>query len=38
MKNKVKQLRIALRNCGIIDPHNIEEYIAQDGYMALAKV
>lgn len=32
-----KQLRIALRNCGFIDPENIEEYIAQDGYKALAK-
>ncbi len=33
---KHKQLRIALRNCGIIDPENIGEYIARDGYMALA--
>ncbi len=33
-----KQTRIALRNCGIIDPENIEEYIAVDGYKALAKV
>jgi NADP-reducing hydrogenase subunit HndC len=33
-----KQLRIALRNCGLIDPENIDEYIAHDGYMALAKV
>ncbi len=32
-----KQLRVALRNCGVIDPENIEEYIAMDGYMALAK-
>lgn len=32
-----KQLRIALRNCGFIDPENIEEYIANDGYEALAK-
>ena len=31
-----KQLRIALRNCGFIDPENIEEYIARDGYEALA--
>lgn len=31
-----KQMRIALRNCGFIDPENIEEYIALDGYMALA--
>ncbi len=33
-----KQLRVALRNCGVIDPENIEEYIARDGYQALAKV
>ncbi len=32
-----KQMRIALRNCGFIDPENIEEYIANDGYEALAK-
>lgn len=32
-----KQHRVALRNCGVIDPENIEEYIAFDGYMALAK-
>ncbi|MDR1061512.1 MAG: NADH-quinone oxidoreductase subunit NuoF [Clostridiales bacterium] len=32
-----KQLRVALRNCGVIDPENIEEYIAQDGYQALGK-
>ena len=32
-----KQHRVALRNCGVIDPENIEEYIAQDGYQALAK-
>ncbi|MBP5566907.1 MAG: SLBB domain-containing protein, partial [Bacteroidales bacterium] len=31
-----KQLRIALRNCGFIDPENILEYIARDGYKALA--
>jgi NADH:ubiquinone oxidoreductase subunit F (NADH-binding)/(2Fe-2S) ferredoxin/Pyruvate/2-oxoacid:ferredoxin oxidoreductase delta subunit len=30
-----KQVRIALRNCGVIDPENIEEYIAYDGYKAL---
>lgn len=30
-----KQLRIALKNCGIIDPDNIDEYIALDGYKAL---
>ena len=33
-----KQKRIALINCGIIDPENIDEYIALDGYQALAKV
>jgi NADP-reducing hydrogenase subunit HndC len=33
-----KQKRIALRNCGVIDPENIDEYIAMDGYQALAKV
>lgn len=30
-----KQIRIALRNCGFIDPENIDEYIARDGYFAL---
>jgi NADH-quinone oxidoreductase subunit F/NADP-reducing hydrogenase subunit HndC len=33
-----KQMRIVLRNCGVIDPENIEEYIAMDGYAALGKV
>ena len=33
-----KQHRVALRNCGVIDPENIEEYIAKDGYAALGKV
>ncbi|MGN0163342.1 MAG: NAD(P)H-dependent oxidoreductase subunit E, partial [Candidatus Ornithomonoglobus sp.] len=33
-----KQLRVALKNCGVIDPEDIEEYIATDGYQALAKV
>ncbi|MBU5256887.1 NADH-quinone oxidoreductase subunit NuoF [Tissierella praeacuta] len=33
-----KQTRIALRNCGVIAPEDIEEYIAMDGYSALAKV
>jgi NADP-reducing hydrogenase subunit HndC len=33
-----KQLRIALRNCGVIDPERIEEYIERDGYQALGKV
>ncbi len=32
-----KQIRIALRNCGFIDPENIDEYIARDGYAALAQ-
>lgn len=30
-----KQIRIALRNCGFINPENIDEYIARDGYAAL---
>ncbi len=33
-----KQKRVALRNCGVINPENIEEYIAVDGYAALGKV
>lgn len=33
-----KQKRIALRNCGVINPESIDEYIANDGYFALAKV
>ncbi|MCM1487127.1 MAG: NADH-quinone oxidoreductase subunit NuoF [Firmicutes bacterium] len=33
-----KQHRVALRNCGLINPENIDEYIALDGYQALAKV
>ena len=33
-----KQHRVALRNCGVISPEDIEEYIALDGYKALAKV
>ena len=33
-----KQQRVALRNCGVIDPECINEYIARDGYQALAKV
>ena len=32
-----KQTRIALRNCGVINPENIDEYIAADGYLALKK-
>ena len=34
---KGKQLRIVLRNCGIIDPEKIDEYIARDGYAGLAR-
>ncbi len=33
-----KQVRVVLRNCGMIDPESIDEYIARDGYAALAKV
>lgn len=33
-----RQMRIALRNCGTIDPENIDDYFARDGYGALAKV
>lgn len=33
-----KEVRVVLRNCGKINPENIEEYIAEDGYAALAKV
>jgi len=33
-----KQMRVVLRNCGLIDPENIEEYIARGGYEALSKV
>ena len=33
-----KQTKIVLRNCGLIDPENIEEYLARDGYIALARV
>ena len=32
-----KQQRVALRNCGYIDPENIKDYIRQEGYQALAK-
>ncbi len=38
LKFYAKQRRIALRNCGNINPLDINEYIAKDGYMALAKV
>ncbi len=33
-----KEVRVVLRNCGTINPENIEEYIAENGYAALAKV
>ena len=33
-----RQVRVALRNCGVINPENIDEYIAKDGYRALGKV
>ena len=33
-----RQAKIVLRNCGVIDPQRIEDYIARDGYQALAKV
>ena len=33
----IKQVRIALRNCGVINPEMIEEYIERDGYMALGR-
>ncbi|HRS54558.1 MAG TPA: NADH-ubiquinone oxidoreductase-F iron-sulfur binding region domain-containing protein, partial [Bacteroidales bacterium] len=36
--SKRKQIRIALRNCGIINPEDITEYIANEGYQALYKV
>jgi NADH:ubiquinone oxidoreductase subunit F (NADH-binding)/Pyruvate/2-oxoacid:ferredoxin oxidoreductase delta subunit len=35
---QAKEVRIVLKNIGEIDPFNIEEYIARDGYMALGKV
>jgi NADH:ubiquinone oxidoreductase subunit F (NADH-binding)/NAD-dependent dihydropyrimidine dehydrogenase PreA subunit len=37
-KSENKQLRIVLRNCGVIDPENIDDYIALEGYQALKKV
>ena len=33
-----KQVKITLRNCGTIDPENIDEYLVRDGYRALARV
>jgi NADP-reducing hydrogenase subunit HndC len=38
MKGYKKQIRIALRNCGAINPENIDEYIARQGYEALGRV
>jgi len=35
---RAKEMRVILRNCGKIDPENIEDYIAEDGYLALGKV
>jgi len=37
-RREPKQLRVVLRNCGVIDPESIEEYIAHDGYQAIKKV
>lgn len=37
LKFYAKQKRVVLQNCGLIDPENIDEYIAHDGYQALAK-
>lgn len=38
LDQQAKDNRIALRNCGVINPENIDEYIAREGYMALQKV
>ena len=35
---KTKEIRAVLRNIGVIDPRNIEDYFAYDGYLALGKV
>lgn len=37
LKNRVEQTRIVLRNCGIIDPENIEDYMSTGGYTSIAK-
>ena len=37
LDKKSKQLRIVLRNCGVIDPESLEDYLAQDGYQGLAR-
>ena len=38
MSENKKQIRIALRNCGVINPEQIDDYIARDGYMAIGKI
>jgi len=38
LKGEKKQIRIALRNCGFVDPENIDDYIHREGYVALGKV
>lgn len=37
LASKEKQVRVVLRNCGVVNPENIEDYIACDGYLALEK-
>jgi len=37
LKDRVEQTRIVLRNCGVIDPENIEEYFSKGGYTSIAK-
>ncbi len=37
LEKKNKQLRIVLRNCGILDPESLDDYIASDGYQGLAR-
>jgi len=37
-KPSAKQIKVVLRNCGNIDPENIDDYIANDGYQALKKI
>jgi len=38
IQKKAQQLRIVLRNCGVLDPENIEDYIAVDGYKAVQSI
>ncbi|MFA4984649.1 MAG: NADH-ubiquinone oxidoreductase-F iron-sulfur binding region domain-containing protein [Candidatus Omnitrophota bacterium] len=38
LNRQPRQLRIVLRNCGVIDPESIDEYIAHEGYAAISKV